>query len=428
VIFMFAKIPKLWPLLHSTTPTLTLEIIPCIDSLLYAPIYLAVASLCSRNKVIDRSMTADESKVQLSVGSSMPGLKTIEICYKRAANGDKNVISHVTYDQDQPGTLRIGLCDPLSVLNENCALNKDDRESWTSPHRIHAVFIDKINLSLCVRRPRETPDEHNRERERQLSRIISELNAQEINYPGRFARDEVGRPTVCQFWDHGETTKFIVEHFLKFVGGGYVFRPAPKPDHDLTPLAQGEVDLAITHAPWALDLATHRADVHVFTRECFPGIQFPFSCVLTPELPATSEIGPFHVLLTELLQAVRAAILLLHYNPIAAKTILLRYVQFFRNYGLGDGGLAEASTTRAVHHFSVAGCFSSDLIPDWTSWLQAFWMDKDWSARVRDGTAWKALEASLNSDVSEQLRNRMQAFIPCVERYDDLSIHATYRF
>lgn len=320
-------------------------------------------------------------EIQLK-GPEANGAARITIRYDPATNGDKKVIEKVTYNATDPNTFRIGLCDPLSVVTENYQRKEDAK---LLAHEIRAVFIDRISLSLFARVPKNdrkggTPGE----RDRHLNRIIKTLEKDEINYPGRFTRDGATDPTVCSFWGAGETTRFIVDHFLRLSGAKYMYEPMPDPDFELTVLRRGDADLGITHAPWSIEENVRSRNVRLFTRECFPCIQFPFSCIVGSVVPKDKR-GILDDVLQKLLFEVRAAILLIHDTPWNAITILQHNKEFFRYYGLKDAGYADRTITRALNHFLVTGCFSSDLNPDWTSWLHAFLMDKKWKDRVNSG-------------------------------------------
>jgi|GEM_PF-5284337 len=411
----------------SGVPAVTLEIIPCIDSLLYAPIHIAIASLVDRSET--RAVETESGEVTLK--GCLDDFDVIKIRYAPAENGDKKVIARVRIDHNEPNTLRIGLCDPLSVVSANydqletSGESVDDWRSTLVQYQIHAVFIDKISLSLFARIPGTRPQKNGQERDEHLRRIINALDEEEINYPERFRNEIAKYPTICEFWGGGETTRFIVHHFLKLSGTEYRFNEMPKPDFDLGSLTRGQVDLAVTHAPWSLNWKKHTKKIRLFTRECFPSIQFPFSCVVAPEMSSLKdERRNLHLkLLTAFLREVRIAILLIHDDPKAAKKALNQSMAFFRYYGLGDEGYTEATITRALNHFMVMGCFSSDLNPDWTCWLQAFLMDRTWSERIGDGRAWRALDCTLNYDFSGPLRNREPGFEKYCERLNDLRNH-----
>src|SRR5258706_175228 len=243
-----------------------IRVVPCIDSLLYAPIHLAIIALSRRGTV--RSLTRTQIEILNIPDKAADVQRSLSVDYKSAANGDEATLKDVVADATQK-SVTIGICDPLTVLDQNFHQRALNPANWKPSHHIIGVLIDRISLALLARKPRTTSRKAN---DRALRNILEQFRRDGLNVPRVIA--ENAKSIVCDYWSPGNTTKFLAKRYLHLpepsspqtIGGG-------GKDINVDRLKHKEADIAITHAPWEIEPSDY---FDVFCRECFPSIQFPF--------------------------------------------------------------------------------------------------------------------------------------------------------
>lgn len=405
--------------------TTDVEIVPCIDSPLYAPVYLAIIGLAKRcaAQVPERS-----SALPLSIGS-----QSFNLQYGPSAGGDVQVLTHL--DSDEKSTLRIGICDPITVIERNYEETRSLRRLTCIPkYQIMGVFINKIALSLVTKKRRlpQARDKSGKprtglaleeyERLMAVHQIINQLKDDSLNVPGVFNRCDPHSRVKYSFWSKGRTTQYLVKHFLEIQTqerteeGGGERRQEPSfihPDQVLNELLTSHKDVAITHDPWTITSTAVANQFQFLCRECFPSIEFPFSCIVIPKAGRSPE---YDTLLRHFMAALLEGLIVVTRHSGYAVKLLTDWAPFFRNYGLAHPDKVGSIISGAINHLLKIGCFAGNLIPQSTAWEYALAMDPDgWQARVAEmkeitgaetawtDIAWEIVHKSLDWQFVEEL-------------------------
>jgi hypothetical protein len=391
--------------LNSNTKQLHVEIVPCVDSLLYAPVYLAIIGLAHRYHVVKPPLGTD--CLVLPIGEK--DYPTLKITYGTAAGGDSEVLTRLraneASEKDTSKQLFVGICDPITVVQANYA-KSGTSEHWRPDFRILGVFIDRIALSLVTRKERVPGQAPDYKRAEALHEIVRQLTDDSLNSKGLLKTIDEGGRVVYDFWSRGRTTEYLAEHYLEISS-----KTAPQGKKNgsdlsefqrLTGLLSGTADVAITHSPWSIKLTEQARELEFLSRECFPSIQFPFSGIVIAE---KADVV-FETFLQQFISALFESLVFVTRHSEGALELLTAWAPFFRSYGLRHPAKVPPIASCALNHFLKIGCFSENLVPSWEAWEYALAMDIEWWKAKAEKRKQDTGKEALWSDLAWEVVNR----------------------
>ncbi len=236
---------------------LKIHIYPCVDDILYAPVYTAIYCLRNRPGVLSHDPfrhpdgTVEFPCVQPVDTIHNKARTTIPLCVflHPSCGGDKEVLHALNGKQNTEHEIHLGIGDPATAL----AVNGHS----AFPHVLLSTFVTRVALwAVC------------RTKGFQLSPTESEKVSRDLVERARrsdldlFYNDKCFRPLRLGYSARGETTKAVVEMFIER-GFDSVF-----PQHDLGSLGKEEIrgvihhnyEIAVTYAPWLLPLRRTRGE------------------------------------------------------------------------------------------------------------------------------------------------------------------------
>ncbi len=404
-----------------------LNIVPCIDSLLYAPIYLAIIAMCRRGN-LQGQVTNPNSQILINnygenKNNARIKIDKLIITYEDKASGDLNTVKRLI--NKDPESIVIGICDPKTVVESNLS---NRQKSLKDKHHIISVFIDKISLSLLTRIPKDNYTGINNgkdleSRDRALNNIINKLKSDGINSINVLR--ENSRIIKYEYWSDGNTTKFLANHYLHLenstnYSGIAEYNENSESNFDLLRLIKKfELDIIVSHAPWEFD-AKQKDELKIFSRECFPSIQYPFSCIATPYLSGDNIY--FNSILSDFIEYIYLSIMLINREPHLAITLLFLYKNKFRNYGINDDAVVCERISSAINHFLITGCYSNGFWPEWAAWQYAIGLDNNlltkyggnnsyqWSEKINTAL-FDTINMNLSNSILQDIDNNWESFL-----------------
>jgi hypothetical protein len=327
-----------------------LHILPCADTLLYLPVYLALDALREnpRYAFVKRDETAD---------GCIWEYRDLRILLHAASGGDDLAVkSLIKCQSENPESSCVAIADPLIALHAHAGEGL----------RVVATFINRIALSSVFKEPHKGKKAY----WGHLSRLRDAIHEK-----GRLLGPEFKEfdPYLkVAFCEQGETNKSLLRHFLGVSKSAAKVEGFGQAEFEV--VVNGHSDVSFTAAPWlkegGVDLFNLGKD-KLHTESWLPSIPYPFSSIITTKESWDTERecqwrGPIGTLVRHMLIA--AALLARYRDKIGFA--LYRQAGEFRNFGLPAKSEAKSHhiILAAVRHLVERDYLAEDLSNAWVAW------------------------------------------------------------
>ena|ERR1043166_379581 len=340
-----------------------LHIYPCLDSLLYFPVYLAIDTFRDRFSDTCLPEVGSHGERIWRFGETVKdGWKDrFRIILHRAEpSGDKMAIERLLAHEHTPQKLAIAIADPMIVL-------QDHIEKQESDLRVIATFINRIALWSVIR----FPTRNKREIKTAIVNIVRE--ASERGRPNRkdFLSLESKNVAYCE---KGFTTKYLLKYFVGLDHNEYN-HVRDFGEGEISPLLKNESYISFTNVPW---LAEALSGEQLKTERLFPPVPFPFSSIITThqsikhdKLARVSSTA----LISEFVRNLYLSMALTYRFERSVTDHLSVVKGDFRDYGLSPEYYSDQVgkvITKAVREMVKSDCLSEGLDNAWIYWDFAF--------------------------------------------------------
>lgn len=255
-----------------------IHIYPCVDDMLYAPLYAAIHCLRNRPGVTAHEANhSDDGTIEFpcdqpaTESGGMKATEPLSVFLHPRCDGDKAVIDKLSQHKNTASEIHLGVGDPATALARN--------DHTPFPHLLLSTFVTRVALWAVCRRK----GFHARpiDAEKASKRLISGARRADLDL---YFRNRGFEPLRLGYCVKGETTTAVVR---KFVEQGFDVVP---PEHQPSSLGKEEIrgviqhnyDIVFTYAPWLLPLVVEeeRATPAEFSSvPVFHGVPYPFSGV-----------------------------------------------------------------------------------------------------------------------------------------------------
>lgn len=349
---------------------LKIHIYPCVDDVLYAPVYAAIHCLRNRpgvtghDPIRQKDGTVEFPCTQPVDGTSRKGSpdEALSVFLHPSCGGDKEVLAALHGKQNTAHEIHLGVGDPATALSEN--------NNSAFPHVLLSTFVTRVALwAVCRTKGFEA---ETKERERMSRELINRAKRADLEL---FYKSGCFHPLRLGYSAKGETTKAVVEMFVE---KGF---EAVVPEHHRGSLGKEEIrgivnqryEIAITYAPWLLPLVVReeRADPDEFSRApVFHGVPYPFSGVYG-RFENEDELRTSAPLVNTFMRQIIAGLTLLYRYKRTSVELLNSLAVDMRHYGMD---VSESTDNRrrmlneAFRRLILSDCFSDSLDTPLFSW------------------------------------------------------------
>lgn len=340
---------------------LELHVYPCADTLLYAPVYLAIELIGIGPEysgwMLKSGIPLERGWRQGSDGSCVWELvsndkrQELRLELHPPANGDVQAIGYLG---TRAGVHTIALADPMrAVLDES------------GQHVVVATFINRIALSAVYSLSTNA-------KKKGLLKGIQDSIRETGRFLGREDFERFCHLLEISFCTDASTNRALLHHFL---GVDQSCCPVTLGADEVAVVALGKSDVGFTSAPWLRharelvppDVRWRRLEAN----EWLPSVPYPFSGVVASAETWRWEReskwrGPLSLLLRHL---VIASAVLCRYRE-AAAYFLSSQAHRFRNFGIPGSVKSDFDTVilSAVRHIAERDYLAEDPANTWIAW------------------------------------------------------------
>ncbi len=345
-----------------------IHLYPCVDALLYAPIYLAIASFNYRDNTVPRL----EPKI-----------------HYRRANGDQRVIDRTEWsfdgeltiylhraatDGDRGNYARVKQCAPNSASEIHIAIGDPLDALFQPPDRhsrefqIIATFANRIALwGVLHKAGKQTSDF-----KRHCAALV-ELSKK--GYMPLFPRDKQFSHLRLGYCTKGASTSVIVKTFISRAFAPIDNMPNEMGLMELKGLGS-DYDITFSFEPWLVNVLDNETDITPYeTIPWFQSVPYPFSSLVM--YGTDDEIKSSKELLVEFIQHCEIGLAMFHRHKSESIRKLKQMASYLRNFGLPNDALdhpdindriVNAAISQLVH----SDCFCEGLENSWVAWELGF--------------------------------------------------------
>jgi hypothetical protein len=356
-----------------------LHIFPCTDTLLYAPVYLAIDTLPDTGSryLLEKGGYVHDPTTDVCTWKYNDGL---HVHLHPPSGGDTKAIGCLLQFSQQNQAQCVAIADPMTAIKAGSNL------------KVVGTFIDRMALSCLYMMPRP---QHPPPYRKHLVNLCKHVAQAGRLLGGEF--DGFASHINVAFCEQGATNKYLAKHFL-----GLNKSACPVADFGEEELCalentDTEVHVSITSAPW-LRVACDNLleDVSLGDRICvghwLPLIPYPFSAIITTSDCWKREqgaewTGPIAIFLRHMVVAIA---LLQRYRDRVAHGLVTRAPRF-RNFGVPKKALGkcEEIIKEAVRHLVDGDYLAEDLRACWLAWDFA-----NETRRSANGLCWQIARTS----------------------------------
>ncbi len=360
------------------TRELKLRIYPCVDSLLYFPIYLAI-DIYRRNlrNLYGPSSATSECKFETNGNTSIwhfghslqiqllepPPRQALEDKADGEKTEDEQTVNSLVANPSED-TIDIAVADPMVAFEKNRLISQSGGDVEKDGFKVIGTFIDRIALWGVG----FYPDNRGRKRQ-ELSQLYQLFLEDKPPLPSQLD----GR--TIAYCGKGHTTSQIVRYFFKDVHLKSITDVDFGEDeielifHD--PKEQRFCHVSFTNVPW---LAKQLHDEKHSAIRGRPLVLFPFLPAPFPFSSIMTRAANLHdkerrATIARFLLHLMIAVAVAYRAPIDVADRLVEIKKEFRQYGLSLGptwfGQAVES---AVSKLIYQDCLCEQLMSSWTSW------------------------------------------------------------
>jgi hypothetical protein len=306
-----------------------LQIYPCLDGLIYYPIYLAIELFkytVSGFHLVREPRPSDDQSVTWEFATPN-GEVAHRITLMPPTGSDEKAIEAIARAPDS-AVAAVAIADPMcAILDAN----------HNSKLEIVATFINRIALWGVTRTKRRRLGGTD-----QIALLRAHI---EEGFPLELDQVKQLNKLTWGYYKGGYTTRYLVKAFFDIDGldwlkdnvGGFNWP-------ELQAVVDGQYNVVFTNAPWMTRLITTEKDRSQLQElALFPPVPFPFSAVIAHR--ETTPNATLKVFLENLVTAISFA----YRHPKKAVSYLRKTESRFRHYGLdrtADEGLIGAAVGR----------------------------------------------------------------------------------
>jgi len=341
------------------------NIYPCVDSLLYAPIYMAIESYAHRGH---RALRPEES----------PDGKYTEwnfvndgyhIRLHRPAGGDVLNYDRLKKHTNSEDEVHVAIGDPAEALRRDAEFGNPSNPELTRSYRVLGNFVNRIALwGICRKNIISGDATRSQLSQRQLNQVIKDGQsgmAPLYVRQGSFDKLRLGYSNL------GTTTAAVMN---LFASAGFSEPDEPPKNmgvDEIMGIINNHYDLTFSYAPWLARalLAEKQIDEEYAIVPWFQAVPYPFSAI-TIFANDIEETKAFH-LLVEFVQHVTVGLAFLYRYKKSAKALLKQNMLTHSYYGLNESvsdEIREDMIREAFSRLVLTDAYCESLESTWVAW------------------------------------------------------------